>query len=174
MIARWWSIFWTFFKVGILAYGGGPSMIPLMEQEVVQGQKWMSLPEFADVLALGNGLPGPIATKMALAVGYRLDGFPGASIALIGLLVPSSILMLVLVMFFLSFKDSEKVQAMLRGIRPAVMALLLIVAYDVGKTSVVSVPTILIALATFFLFLFTNLHPAIAMLASGIIGLLFL
>jgi chromate transporter len=174
MIQRLWGLFWTFFKVGILAYGGGPSMIPLMEQEVVQSQKWMSIPEFTDVLALGNALPGPIATKMALAVGYRIEGMTGGFIALFGLLLPSTILMLAVLLFFLALKDSPRMHSMLRGMRPAVMALLFITAYDVGKDSVISIPTAIIGIATFFIFLFTKLHPAIALLLSGLIGLLFL
>jgi chromate transporter len=174
MIQRMWGLFWTFFKVGILAYGGGPSMIPLMEQEIVQSQKWMSIPEFTDVLALGNALPGPIATKMALAIGYKISGMTGGLVALFGLLLPSSILMIVVVLFFLALKDSPRMQSMLRGMRPAVMALLFITAYDVGKNSVISVPTALIGIVIFFVFLFTKLHPAIGLLISAVIGLLFL
>lgn len=169
-----WSIFWTFFKVGILAYGGGPSIIPLMQQEVVESRKWMNITEFTDVLALGNALPGPIACKMALAVGYQISGYAGATSALLGLLFPSSVMMLVVVMFFLSYKDSPRIQSMLRGIRPAVMALLFLVAYDVGKNSVNTVPTALIGIAVFLVFLFTKLHPAIGLLLSGVVGLLFL
>jgi chromate transporter len=174
MVQRMWGLFWTFFKVGILAYGGGPSMIPLMEQEVVQSQRWMSIPEFTDVLALGNALPGPIATKMALAVGYKIDGMTGGLVALFGLLLPSSILMLAVILFFLALKDSPRMHSVLRGVRPAVMALLFITAYDVGKDSVVSVPTAIIGIVTFFVFLLTKLHPAIALLISGVVGLLFL
>jgi chromate transporter len=174
MWIRLWGIFWTFFKVGIFAYGGGPSMIPLMQAEVVDGRKWMNLTEFTDVLALGNGLPGPIATKMALAVGYKLDGITGAATALIALLLPSTILMLILFMFYRSFKESARVQSALTGLRPAVMALLLVTAYDVGKTSINSVPTALIGITTFVVFTFTKLHPAIGMAISGLIGMLFL
>jgi len=174
MIGRLWAIFWTFTKVGVLAYGGGPSMIPLMQAEVVNGRQWMNLTEFADLLALGNGLPGPIATKMALAVGYRLDGIAGATVALAALLLPSCILMLLVVLFFFSYKDSPRVQSMLRGLRPAVMALLFITAYDVGKDSIVSWPTALIGITVFLVFLFTKLHPAIGMAISGLIGILFL
>lgn len=174
MITEFWSIFWTFFKVGILGFGGGPSMIPLMQEEVVDSQKWMTLSEFTDVLALGNGLPGPIATKMALAIGYKLHGFVGASTAFVGLLLPSSILILLVILFFYSYKDSPRLQSALKGVRPAVMALLFIVAYDVGRQSIISLPTALIGISIFFIFLFTNLHPALGLLAGGLIGLLFL
>jgi chromate transporter len=174
MLHSLWAIFWTFLKVGIFAYGGGPSMIPLMQAEVVDGRKWMNLTEFTDILALGNGLPGPIATKMALAVGYKLEGITGAATALVALLLPSTVLMLLLFMFYKAFKESTRVQSALTGLRPAVMALLLVTAYEVGKTSINSVPTALIGVATFFVFAFTKLHPAIGMAISGLIGMLFL
>jgi chromate transporter len=174
MMIRLWEIFWTFLKVGIFAYGGGPSMIPLMQAEVVDGRKWMNITEFADVLALGNGLPGPITTKMALAIGFRVEGYSGAASALLGLLIPSSILMLIVILFFMSYKDSPRVKSMLSGLRPAVMALLFVTAYDVGKSSMNSPAAIVIGVVTFFVFAFTNLHPAIGMAISGLIGILFL
>lgn len=174
MEVNMWGIFWTFLKIGIFAYGGGPSMIPLMQAEVVDGRKWMDLTEFTDVLALGNGLPGPIATKMALAVGYKMQGYLGAAVALFGLLLPSTILMLVLFLSYRAWKDSPRVQSMLNGLRPAVMALLFVTAYDVGKNSVNSIPTALIGIAIFIVFAFTKLHPAIGMAIAGLIGLIFL
>jgi chromate transporter len=173
-MAELWKLFWVFFKVGTFAFGGGPSMIPLMEKEVVQSQKWVNLPEFTDLLALGNTLPGPIATKMALAIGYKMAGWMGAAVAFGGLLLPSSVMMMLLILFFFSYKDSPRLQAMLRGVRPAVMALLFVVAYDVGKTSISSVPTILIGISTFFLFMYANLHPAIGLIAAAAIGFIFL
>jgi len=71
-------IFIAFAKVGLFGYGGGPSMIPLMQEEVVDAHHWLSTEEFVDALAMGNALPGPIATKMSLYVGYKLAGMPGA------------------------------------------------------------------------------------------------
>ena len=71
------DIFMAFFRVGILGYGGGPSSIPLVHKEVVDKYKWMDTDEFGDVLALGNALPGPIATKMAGYIGYRVGGILG-------------------------------------------------------------------------------------------------
>src|SRR5687768_7482989 len=100
MLDQLFAIFWTFFKVGILAFGGGQSIIPVMQQEVVTSRQWIGVPEFTDMLALGNALPGPIATKMAVAIGYKLNGYAGATAALAGLLVPSTILMVVVILFF--------------------------------------------------------------------------
>lgn len=125
------QIFWVFSKVGVLAYGGGPSMIPLMQQEVVNAG-WLTSQDFVDALALGNALPGPIATKMSLYVGFKLAGIPGALAGLLGTVGPSGVLMLILALFFLQLKDSPTIQAALVAVRPTVVGLLIWTAYDLG------------------------------------------
>ena len=90
------NIFIAFFRSGMLGFGGGPSVIPLVYKEVVDRFKWMDDQQFSDVLALGNTLPGPINTKMAGYIGYRVGGFMGMVTALIASIVPTVILMLVL------------------------------------------------------------------------------
>ena len=78
----YWQLFLAFFIPGILGYGGGPASIPLVEHEVVEKYEWMTTQEFSEVVALGNSLPGPIATKMAGYIGYTEGGILGAVIAL--------------------------------------------------------------------------------------------
>jgi chromate transporter len=111
---------------------------------------------------------------MAVAVGYKMAGWVGSFVALGGLLFPSTVMMMILILFFTNFKDSPRLQSFLRGVRPAVMALLLVVAYDVGKTSVDSVATAILGATTLGLILFANVHPALALLLSGVVGLIFL
>ncbi|MBU5195311.1 chromate transporter, partial [Vibrio cholerae] len=91
--------FLAFFRVGILGYGGGPSSIPLVKKEVVDKYKWMTDDEFSDVLALGNALPGPIATKMAGYIGWQVKGVFGMINAIIASVVPTILLMIVLLTF---------------------------------------------------------------------------
>lgn len=73
----WWEIFWGFFVANVLGYGGGPASIPLMQEEIVNHYGWLTNEQFADVLAVGNALPGPIATKIAAFVGYEVAGWIG-------------------------------------------------------------------------------------------------
>ena len=166
-------IFIAFAKVGLFGYGGGPSMIPLMQEEVVDAHRWLSTEEFVDALAMGNALPGPIATKMSLYVGYKLAGMPGALAGLMGVVVPSAALMLVLALFFFQFKDHPKVQATLIAVRPAVVALLALVVYDIFPKSVKGWDTALIAGVTFIAVAFLKIHPALAILAAAIVGVIF-
>ncbi len=126
------KLFLVFSKVGLLAWGGGPSMIPLMQQEVL-AQNWLTAEEFIDALALGNALPGPIATKMSIYVGYKQAGLPGALAGVSGTIAPSGVLMLILALFFLALKDSPAIQSALTAVRPAVVGLLVWTAYDLGE-----------------------------------------
>ncbi len=166
-------LLYVFTKVGVLAYGGGPSMIPLVQIEVVDNSKWMSLTEFMDTLAMGYSLPGPIATKMAAAVGYRVAGFKGAISALLGIALPSAIMMLVMVIFFMHLKDHPMFGAMMKGIRPVILALLALVVYQMFPKSVVSPLTGLIGLGALVIMIVFKVHPAFLIIAGGSLGMMF-
>ncbi|WP_428908184.1 chromate transporter [Niallia sp. Krafla_26] len=114
------DIFIAFFRSGMLGFGGGPSSIPLVHKEVVKTYKWMDDEQFSNVLALGNTLPGPINTKMAGYIGYRVGGISGLFVALIALILPTVILMLFLLSSFNQFKDHQSVQGMTHAIVPIV------------------------------------------------------
>ena len=114
------NIFIAFFRSGMLGFGGGPSSIPLVHKEVVGTFKWMNDAEFSDVLALGNTLPGPINTKMAGYIGYRVGGIRGLIVALIAAILPTVFLMLALLTSFNQFKDTPRVQGMTNAVVPIV------------------------------------------------------
>lgn len=172
MFRTWLNLFLTFAKVGLVGYGGGPAMIPLIQEEVVEGHTWMTDEEFVDTLAMGNTLPGPIATKMSFFIGYKVGSWGGALVALTGLLLPSLVLMMVLGIAFLRFKDLPFAKAMLTAVRPVVVALLAYTVYTVFPKSVKNWHTGLIALAAFAAVAFLNVHPALTILAAAILGLL--
>jgi chromate transporter len=161
----------SFSKVGVFAYGGGPSMIPLLQEEVVDLRGWMTIEEFTDALAMGNALPGPIATKMAGYVGYKVARMPGLIAALTGTVLPSLLLMMGLALVFWRYKERPAVQAMLKAVRPAVVGLLAVVVWEMAPRSVTSWHTGLIALASFGAICFLNLHPALAIVVTAALGL---
>jgi len=166
------SLFWSFAKVGIFGYGGGPSMIPLVEEEVVNVHHWMTIEEFTDALAMGNALPGPIAMKMSAYTGYKIAGIPGALTCMIGVTLPSCLAMLLLATFFLRFKDAPKVGSVLRAVRPAVVAMLAMVVYSMFPRSITSWHTGLIAVASVAAMMFLGVHPAWIVVATGVLGYL--
>ncbi|MGM0901631.1 MAG: chromate transporter [Bacillota bacterium] len=114
------NLFIAFFRSGILGFGGGPSAIPLVHKEVVETFKWMNDEEFSDVLALGNTLPGPINTKMAGYIGYRVGGIMGLIVSLLAAIFPTVLLMLALLTSFNKFKDNPSVQGMTHAVVPIV------------------------------------------------------
>ena len=167
------KLFVSFTKVGVFAYGGGPSMIPLVQEEAVDVNRWMTIEEFTDALAMGYALPGPIATKMAAYIGYKVAHIPGLLMALFGTVFPSLVMMMILAIGFMAYKDTPLVQAMLKAVRPAVVGLLLVVVWDMFPKSVTSWHTGLIALAAFGAIHFLNLHPALAIVVTAALGLAF-
>lgn len=146
-------------------------MIPLVQIEVVDNAGWMTLTEFMDTLAMGYSLPGPIATKMAAAVGYKISGIKGAISALVGVVLPSVILMLVLVIFFMHIKDHPLFGAMMKGIRPVILALLTLVVYQMFPKSIVSPVTGILGLASLAIMIFFKIHPAFLIVAGGVLGI---
>jgi chromate transporter len=163
------NLFLAFFRSGMLGYGGGPSSIPLVHKEVVGKYKWMNDEEFGDVLALGNTLPGPIATKMAGYIGYRVAGFLGLAIALLATILPTIILMILLLTSLREFKDQPWVQGMTKGVIPVVAVMLAVLTwqfYDSSKKSLGVKISLIHIFAGVLLLQFLGVHPGI------VIGLL--
>lgn len=129
------NLFLGFFRIGLLGYGGGPTMIPLVRAEAVQKYHWMTDEEFTDVLAMGNALPGPIATKMAGYIGYKVKGTLGAFVAIIAMVIPVLIGMIVLLKLIYKLKDSGIVGGMTHGIQPVIGVMMAVMAYEFFKKS---------------------------------------
>jgi chromate transporter len=118
------ELLWVFFIANLLGYGGGPSIIPLIEHEAVTVFGWLSEGEFAEILAMGNALPGPIAPKMAAYIGYTQGGIGGAGAALFSTIAPSLILMLALMGLLTRYKDAPQIKKLTQYIRPTIAVLL--------------------------------------------------
>ena len=128
-------LFYAFLRVGLLGYGGGPSSIPLVHKEVVENYKWMSSDEFADILALGNTLPGPISTKMAGYIGYRVAGILGMLVAIAASVIPTILLMIILLTSLSSFKDLPWVAGMTKAVVPVVGVMLATLTWSFFKNA---------------------------------------
>ncbi|MCP3030118.1 chromate transporter [Halobacillus sp. A1] len=169
-----WNLFLAFFRVGIFGYGGGPSSIPLVHNEVVKKYKWMSDDDFADVLALGNSLPGPIATKMAGYIGYRVSGLLGMINAVLATIIPTIILMILLLTFLNSFRDQPWVNGMTQAVVPVVGVMLAVMTYDFFKkanTNLGLILTILLGAASLLLIEAAGIHPGLVIAALLIVAL---
>ncbi|MFD1736977.1 chromate transporter [Bacillus salitolerans] len=164
------DLFLAFFRVGMLGYGGGPASIPLVHKEVVDKYKWMNEDEFSDVLALGNTLPGPIATKMAGYIGYRVGGTVGMINAVLATIIPTIILMIVLLTFLSSIKNQPWVMGMTKAVVPVVGVMLATLTWDFFKKSkdTLGLKTAMaVIIGSIILLQFVGLHPAL--LIGGIL-----
>ncbi|PGM52561.1 chromate transporter [Bacillus sp. AFS053548] len=158
------EIFIAFFRSSILGYGGGPSTIPLVYKEVVDTYKWMKDEEFSEILAIGNMLPGPINTKLAGYIGYRIGGIIGMLNAIIASILPTILLMIILLTSLSSFKDIKWVNGMKESIVPVVGVMLGVLTWQFYQSSKkgLKTPTILIHLVVGLLLIqFLHIHPAI-------------
>ncbi|API93354.1 MULTISPECIES: chromate transporter [Virgibacillus] len=170
-----WNIFIAFFRVGILGYGGGPSSIPLVHKEVVDKYKWMSDEEFGDLLALGNTLPGPIATKLAGYIGYRVSGVLGMLNAVLATTLPTIFLMILLLSSLSSIKGYDWVQGMTAAVIPVVGVMLAVLTWQfiqkAGK-GMGWLSTIIMLIAVFILLEILHLHPGILIGALLILAII--
>jgi len=169
----YWSLFVAFFKVGFFGYGGGPALIPLIQNEVVKVHGWLTVEEFTDALGMASTLPGPIATKLAVTIGLRMGGAWGAATALFALLLPSTVLVTILAIFYYRYRNAPAVQGALKGIRPVVIALLLVTVAHLSPRSVISWDTFLIALATFAVVFYLRVHPIYMIVVAALVGFVF-
>ncbi len=122
-----WKLFWSFLRIGGFTFGGGWAMISLIEREVVDNRQWIGREEFLDLLAVAQSLPGVMAVNVAVAVGDRLRGTRGSICAALGNILPSFLIILTVAMFLTPdlIKNNPVVSAIFRGIRPAVVALII-------------------------------------------------
>ncbi|WP_462413245.1 chromate transporter [Neobacillus sp. Marseille-QA0830] len=173
----YWHLFLAFFIPGIVGYGGGPASIPLIEHEVVNRYGWMTTSEFSEVLALGNALPGPIATKMAGYIGYEIGGVIGAVVGLFATVGPSLVLMIVLLQLIYKHKDSPKVKRLSKIVLPAIAILMGSLTFDFFKTAYASNGiwiTFFITIVSLALLEKWKVHPAFVIVGGLTFGALFL
>lgn len=164
------EIFWSFLKIGAFTFGGGYAMIPLIQHEVINNHRWLSDREFVELLTIAQAAPGPIALNTAVFVGYKHRGYWGAVSAVLGVVIPSFTIILFVATFFASMRDNRWVDAAFKGMRPAVVAL--IVAPIVGLTKGLHWVLIAVAAATALLVWYFGFSPIWVLIAGAIGGAL--
>jgi chromate transporter len=165
------KLFAAFFKIGLFAFGGAYSFLPLVEKEVVQNYNWLEKPEFLEVVGIAKVLPGALSIKFATYTGYKVAGVPGAIVANIANLLPPVLLIMLASLLYSKYKDIAFVKAGLELIQYAVFALIIAVGIQVVDTQrVFEIKHILVIVASFALFLFAKVHPAFIIMATGILG----
>lgn len=162
-------LFWSFLKIGAFTFGSGYAMIPLIEREVVDKNKWFSHDEFMDQFTLAQMVPGPFSLNTAVFVGYKLRGFWGAFVSVVGLVIPSFVILLLIAVYLSGFRDNEYVTAAFRGMRPAVLALIAVPCISFMKG--MQWWKILLALAAAFVIWYFGISPVYFLLGGAVIGI---
>ena len=114
----YWNSFRTFFRIGLFTIGGGYAMIPLIEADVVDKNKWVAREDFLDLMAIAQSCPGIFAVNMSIFIGYKLKGVPGSVVCALGTILPSFLIILGIALFFQQFRDNETVQRIFKGYSP--------------------------------------------------------
>ena len=166
------ELFWAFFQIGALTFGGGLAMLPMIQKEIVEKHHWASEDEILDYYAIGQLTPGIIAVNTATFVGHKTKGILGGIFATLGVVCPSVIIITLIAAFLKNFMDYEIVQHAFSGIRVAVCVLIGIAIYKLAKKNVKSKIDLCIAIAVFVIVTFTNISSVYVIVAAVVLGLL--
>jgi chromate transporter len=160
-----------FFKLGTISFGGPAAHIALIEGEVVGKRQWVSKQQFLDMLGAANLIPGPTSTEMAINIGYVRAGWVGLCVAGAGFIFPAALITLAFAWAYVRFGHLPQAASLLAGIKPAVLAVIAIAIWKLGKTAVKDVGLAALgglSLAAFFL----RLNPIAILLGGGLVGML--
>lgn len=166
-------LFLVFAKIGLFAFGGGYAILPLIEKEVVYGTQWLTHNEFLNVVTISQLTPGPIAINAATFVGYKEGGILGAIFATLGVCLPSMILILIFVRFLKRFETNTVLNRVIKGLRPAVIALIAAAAYSIIRGGgIKDTKGIIIAILSFLVIRSKKLDPILVLILAGVSGIL--
>ena len=166
----YWESFKTFFKIGMFTLGGGYAMIPIIEEEVVNRHRWVDKEEMLDLIAIAQSCPGVFAINISIFVGYKLKKVRGAIATALGTALPSFLIILAIAMFFHQFEDNRYIAAMFRGIRPAVVALIAVPTFNLGKSAQLNRFTVWIPVVSALLIWLLGVSPIWVIIAAGLGG----
>ncbi|MDE6555977.1 MAG: chromate transporter [Duncaniella sp.] len=175
----YWQLFTTFFKIGAFTFGGGWAMISIIEKEIVDKHGWIERSEFLDLLAVAQSLPGILAVNISVAVGDKLRGSKGSVVAALGTILPSFLIILAIAIFLTPdlIKNNATLSAIFKGIRPAVVALIIAPVITSARAAKIGWKTIAIPVVTALL-IWSKLpivsNPILFIVLGGFFGWLWL
>ncbi len=173
------ELFIKFFKIGIVGFGGGWAILPIIEREVVHNCHWLSPMEFSDLVAIAGSTPGPVAVNAATYIGFRMAGVLGAMAATMGVITPPFLIILLISLALREYMNARLVRYLLLGLKGAVLGLLLIALYSVFRGSILALHSltpkfVLLGITGFVLVTVfgLNWHPMLSLILSGVIGII--
>lgn len=167
----YWQLFLTFVKIGTFTIGGGYAMLPLIQREVVE-RHWLTKEEFIDIFAVTQSLPGIFAVNIAIFVGFRLKKRLGALCCALGTILPSFLIILAIALFFTHAREDIWIERAFKGLRPAVVALIVVPCITTAKSIKLTYKQLIIPVVAALLIWQVGISPAwiiLAAIAGGII-----
>jgi chromate transporter len=164
------QIFWSFFKISPVTFGGGFAMIPFIIKEVVEKRKWLTNEDITDVIALSQTVPGAVAVNSATFIGHRIGGVRGALAAMVGVSLPTFLIVLGVGASYFYVQDNPKLEAAFISIRATIVAIIVYAAIKIAKTAIFDKTTFFIMAAGVPVLFF--IHPIVAILLGAITGLI--
>ncbi len=169
-LMRYVQLFMAFFKIGLFTFGGGMSMLPMLQRELVESKQWLTEEEILNYFAIGQCTPGIIAVNVATFCGYKRAGLSGAIVSTIGIVCPSWIVITLIAGSISRFSDIVWIQRAMKGVYVAVAALLARAVFTFGKKIITDFVTAGIAVGAFLAMSVWNISGILIVLAAGIIG----
>lgn len=164
------EIFITFFKIGSFMFGGGYTMLPIMEKEIIEKKKWIERELIIDTYALSQSMPGVIAINSSTFIGYKIAGRKGALAATLGILTPSFLIITIIAAFFAKIRDIALVNAVFTGIRPAIAGLIAVAAVRIARTAIRDKTGLIITFLSIILVLFLNIQAIFIIIGGLVLG----
>ncbi|WP_373899090.1 chromate transporter [Haloimpatiens sp. FM7315] len=168
------TMFLSFLKIGAFTFGGGYAMIPLIEAEVVDKNKWITKEEFMDIIVLSQSFPGALAVNSSTFIGYKMGGILGAVLALLGVALPSFTIIIIIAATFSKFRSLHFVDLVFKGIGAAVPVLVLVAVTSLSKSINKTYANIIIIVLSVFCITILNINPIIVVIFSALYGIIFL
>ena len=171
------QLFWAYLKIGIFGFGGGYAMLSMIQFEIVDHYGWMTVEEFADMVALSQMTPGPVSINIATYIGYTVGGIFGSLVATAAIVLPSLLMLYLVLKFLFKHKDNYIVKTMLASMKPVIAGLIFVAALQLMNANNFvdfglhgSNFSVIICAVTFIAVFFTKINPILLIIASGLVG----
>lgn len=173
MKQRHFELFLSFLKIGAFTFGGGYAMMPIMHREVVEKKQWASDEDITKILVISESTPGVLAVNSATFIGYKIGGFWGSVVATLGVVLPSFLVISVLSLFIVEFKQLTYIHAMFLGIRAGVSILILNAVFKLSKKMSKNWFSFLIVGTVMVVSMFTAFSAIYLLLLAALLGILY-
>lgn len=171
------QLFWAYLKIGIFGFGGGYAMLSMIQFEIVDHYGWMTVEEFADMVALSQMTPGPVSINIATYIGYTVGGIFGSLVATAAIVLPSLLMLYLVLKFLFKHKENYIVKTTLASMKPVIAGLIFVAALimmnpvsfaDAGLHG--SNISVIICAVTFACVFWAKINPILLIIASGLVG----